>query len=84
MMVDRISEDDGVLPEYAYLSDPDHRVIDRYGFFNQNDPKGRSITHPATLIIDRDGIVRYRFLEIDYKLRPTNEDLLVELAALEE
>jgi peroxiredoxin len=82
MMVDRISEEDGVLPTYAFLSDAGHRVIDRYGLFNQDDPKGRAITHPATFIIDKSGIVRYRFVEVDYKVRPTNDDLLVELAAL--
>ncbi len=84
MMVDRISMDDDPLPTYAFLADTGHHVIDRYGFFNRDDPKGRSITHPGTLIIDMEGIVRYRFLEIDYKVRPTNDDLLVELARLEE
>ena len=84
MMVDRLSEEDGVLPAYAFLSDSGHRVIDRYGLFNQDDPKGRSITHPATFIIDRGGIVRYRFVEVDYRVRPTNDDLVAELATLDE
>lgn len=84
MMVDRISKEGGALPTYAFLSDLGHRVIDRYGLFNQDDPKGRSITHPATFIIDQNGIVRYRFVEVNYKVRPTNEDLLAELVALEE
>lgn len=84
MMVDRISKEDGALPTYAFLSDSGHQVIDRYGLFNQDDPKGRSITHPATFIIDKNGIVQYRFVEVNYKVRPTNEDLIAELVALEE
>ncbi len=84
MMVDRISKEDGALPTYAFLSDSGHRVIDRYGLFNQDDPKGRSITHPATFIIDKNGVVQYRFVEVNYKVRPTNEDLIAELVALEE
>ena len=84
MMVDRISKEDGALPTYAFLSDSGHLVIDRYGLFNQDDPKGRSITHPATFIIDKNGIVQYRFVEVNYKVRPTNEDLIAELVALEE
>lgn len=82
MMVDRISKDDGVLPSYGFLSDPDHGVIDRYGLFNSEDPKGREITHPATFVIDKQGIVRWRFVEVNYKERPTNEDIIAELARL--
>ena len=32
-------------------------------------------------MIDKEGIVRYRFVEVDYRVRPSNEDLL---AVLEE
>ncbi len=81
-MVDRVAEQDGIVVDYPLLSDPDHRVIDRYGLFNMNDPKGREITHPATFVIDTDGIVRWRFVEVNYKVRPTNEDILRELRAL--
>ncbi len=81
-MVDRVAEQDGIVVDYPLLSDPDHRVIDRYGLFNMSDPKGREITHPATFVIDTDGIVRWRFVEVNYKVRPTNEDILRELRAL--
>ncbi len=75
-MVDRISADDSVLPDFPFLTDPGHRVIDRYGLFNQDDPRGREITHPATFVIDRAGVVRWRFVEVDYKIRPSNEEIL--------
>ncbi len=81
-MVDRITVVDGVQPDFLFLTDPGHRVIDRYGLFNRDDPRGREITHPATFLIDRSGIVRWRFVEVDYKVRPSNEEILRELDRL--
>jgi peroxiredoxin len=79
-MVDRISKDDKVAPDFVMLSDPDHAVIDRYGLLNEDS--GRPMPHPATYVIDREGVVRYRFVEVDYKVRPTNEDILEVLKGL--
>jgi peroxiredoxin len=81
-MVDRISQDDSMVPHFPFVTDPGHAVIDRYGLFNDGDPRGRQITHPATFIIDREGVVRWRFIEVDYRLRPSNEDVLGALAQL--
>jgi peroxiredoxin len=82
-MVDRISADDSVAPRFPFLTDADHRVIDRYGLFNGDDPRGRQLTHPATFIIDMEGVVRWRYVEVDYTLRPSNEDILAVLNELE-
>jgi peroxiredoxin len=81
-MVDRISAEDSVAPRFPFLTDTDHQVIDRYGLFNPDDPRGRQITHAATFIIDREGVVLWRFVEVDYRLRPSNEDLLAVLREL--
>ena len=81
-MVDRVLSEDSVMIDFPLLSDPDHRVIDRYGIFNIDDPRGREITHPATYVIDRDGVVRWKFVEVNYRVRPSNEDILEALAAL--
>ena len=81
-MVDRISADDNRAPRFPFLTDEGHRVIDRYGLFNADDPRGRQIAHPATYIIDRDGRVRWKFVEVDYQQRPGNEELLSVLAEL--
>ena len=81
-MVDRIVKDDGKAPDFVMLSDPGHAVIDRYGLFNENSSPRRPLPHPATYVIDAEGVVRYRFVEVDYKVRPTNEDLLEVLKAL--
>jgi peroxiredoxin len=72
---------DGVAPDFGFLSDPDHAVIARYGILN---PSGgsRGIPHPATYVIDREGMVRWRDIETDYKIRPANEAILAAVRAL--
>jgi peroxiredoxin len=83
-MVDRVAdENDGLVIDYTFLSDPDAGVIRRYGLFNQDDPRGRAIPHPTTYVIDRDGVVRWKMTEVNYKIRPENEDILAALEALE-
>lgn len=76
IMIDRVAAQDGRPIDYTLLSDPDHAVIDRYGLLNQHDPGARPIPHPTTFVIDTAGVVRWKFLEINYKIRPTNEDVL--------
>lgn len=62
---------------FPLLSDADHRVIDRYGLLNEQ--ARRPIPHPATYVIDREGVVRWKFVEVDYKVRPSNEDVLEQI-----
>jgi peroxiredoxin len=76
-MVYRIARTDGRIPDYTFLSDPGHRVIDRYGLWN---PAGRGWPHPSTYVIDRLGVVRWKFTEVNYKIRPTNDMILRALA----
>jgi peroxiredoxin len=79
-MIDAVAERDGRVLEYPLLSDPDHAVIARYGLLNQEDPRDRPIPHPTTFVIDRAGVVRWKFIEIDYTIRPTNEMILAALS----
>jgi peroxiredoxin len=78
-MAEKISKDDGKPPGFVFLSDPGHRMIDRYGLLN---PDGRGWPHPTTLVIDRQGIVRWKSVEVDYKIRPSNEQILEALGRL--
>jgi peroxiredoxin len=80
-MIDRVAADDGMLIEHQLLADPDHAVIDRYGVFNPDG--GRPIPHPTTLVIDQQGVVQWKFIEIDFRIRPTNEDILTAVAELD-
>ncbi len=59
--------------DFPMLEDKNHKVIDRYGILN---PDGKGWPHPATYVIDRQGVVRWKFVEVDYKKRPKNEQIL--------
>lgn len=77
MMIDRVMEEYGVdMTSILLLSDPDHAVIDRYGIFNDAEPRGRPVPHPTTLVIDTAGVIRWKVTEVDYRLRPENADIL--------
>lgn len=78
-MVERVAETDGRILDFPLLSDPDHAVIARYGLLNQEDPRSRPIPHPTTFILDRQGVVRWKFIETDYRIRPSSQDLLAAL-----
>ena len=56
------------------LSDADLAVINRYGLFNEASAgTQRPVPHPTTYVIDREGVVRWKFTEVNYRVRPTNE-----------
>ncbi len=71
---------DGTLPDFTFLSDPEHTVIGRYGVMNPSGSR-RGIPHPATFVIDRQGMVRWKDVQTDYKIRPTNTAISVALKA---
>ena len=78
-MADQISAD-GVKPTFTFVSDPGHAVIDRYGLLN---PNGKGLPHPTTYVIDKKGIVRWKFTEVNYKIRPTNQMIIDALDKVE-
>lgn len=78
--IDRIAAD-GTKPDFTFLSDPDHAVIARYGILNPAGTR-RGIPHPATYVIDKQGVVRWRDIQTDYKIRPTNAAVLTAVQAL--
>ncbi len=81
MTISRVGKD-GVEPNFVFLSDPDHAVIDRYGIFNPNGGRRGPLPHPATYVIDKAGIVRWLDVQTDYKIRPTNAMILDALKKL--
>ena len=64
---------------FPLLQDIDHKVIDRYGLLN---PDGKGWPHPTTFVIDKQGVVRWKFVEVNYQKRPSNEQIRRELAKL--
>ena len=66
------------------LSDAEHKVIDRYGLLNERAAeRGRYLPHPTTYVIDKTQTIRWKFTEVDYKTRPTNEMILAALSKIE-
>jgi len=61
---------------FPFLEDKNHKVIDRYGLLN---PTGQGWPHPSTYVIDPQGVVRWKFVEVDYRKRPANEQILAAL-----
>jgi peroxiredoxin len=84
-MIERISEEDGVRSDFPFLSDLGLRVIRRYGIFNPDGAGGGryQVPHPATYVIDKEGVVRWASVDVDYSARPSNEDVLAALAAIQ-
>ncbi len=65
--------------DFPLLEDKDHKVITRYGILN---PNNKGWPHPATYVVDKQGIVRWRFIETDFRKRPTNGQILEALRKL--
>jgi peroxiredoxin len=81
---DKIASDGKGPVNFPILSDPEHRIIDAYGL---RDPsyegqKVYGIPHPAVYLIDKHGKVAWARIELDYKQRPTNEQVRAALESL--
>ncbi len=79
-MLDLIQQQKEQVPAFPLLSDPDHRVIDRYGLRN---PQTENLPHPTVLVIDETGAVRWKFVEENHRIRASNEAILKALRELE-
>ena len=60
------------------LIDPGSKVIRSYGILNEDHGE---IPHPSAFVIDREGIIRFKRMDEDYKMRPAADDLLAALGA---
>jgi len=62
---------------YTFLSDPKAEVIRRYNLLHQGaGVNGRDIARPAEFLVDASGVVRWRNLTEDFRVRATPEDIL--------
>ncbi len=60
--------------------DPGSKTIKRYGILNEEQGE---IPHPTAVIVDRQGTIRFLRVDEDFRKRPSNEELLDALRALE-
>ena len=62
---------------YTFLSDPKAEVIRRYNLLHQGaGVDGKDIARPAEFLVDTTGIVRWRNLTEDLRVRATPEEVL--------
>ena len=66
---------------FPVLLDPSASTIKAYGLYNADSD--REIPHPAAVIIDKKGLVRYARVDEDYRERPSIEELHDALKMLE-
>ncbi len=67
---------------FRMLADTEHKVIARYGLLNMGTapgPRTRRYATPATFILDKQGLVRWRAVEENWKVRPTNGTIIAAL-----
>ena len=67
---------------FPILSDPKAEVIRRYDLLHEGGFRGADIARPAEFLIDETGIVRWRNLTEDYKVRIRGQQVLKELDRL--
>lgn len=68
--------------DFQLLSDPDLKVIDTYSVRHPGGGGGKDIARPATFILDREGVVRWRELTENYRIRVRPERILERLAQI--
>jgi len=69
-------------PDLLVLSDPTLGAIDAFGVRHENGGLDGDVARPATFIIDRDGAIFWRDLTENWRVRPRPEQLLAEIAGL--
>lgn len=63
---------------FPVLVDKDGAAAKAYGVWNEHSGK---VPHPAAVIVDREGTVRYVRVDEDYKVRPEPDELIEVLQA---
>ncbi len=82
--MEKIAKDGKGEINFPLLSDPDHKTIDAYGVYDPTYAGQRfdGIPHPVVIVLDKNRKVTFVKVEMDYKVRPSNEDIRAELAKL--
>ena len=68
---------------YRFLADRDLAVARAYGLVHpRGGPKGEDVPRPATIVVDRDGVVRWFSVSHNFQVRPDPADVLRAVRAL--
>jgi peroxiredoxin len=67
---------------FPFLLDEDRKVTKEYGLYHRVGLDAFNIAHPATLVIDRDGVVRYVYRGNNQSERAPTGQVLEAIAKL--
>ena len=68
---------------YRFLADRDLAVARRYGLIHpRGGSEGQDVPRPATVVLDRDGVVRWFSASRNFQVRPDADDVLRAVRAL--
>lgn len=68
---------------YRFVADPDLVVTRRYGLVHRGGgPGGVDVPRPATIVLDRDGAIRWLSVSDNYQVRPDPADVVRAVRAL--
>jgi peroxiredoxin len=68
---------DGLRLGYHFVADRDLAVTRRYGLVHPRGGRhGEDVPRPATLVLDRDGVVRAYWVADNFQVRPDAADVL--------
>ena len=74
---------DGLRLRYRFLSDRDLVVARRYGLVHpRGGSNGEDVPRPATVVVDRDGVVRWVSVSNNFQVRPDPDEVLRAVRAL--
>jgi peroxiredoxin len=68
---------------YRFVADPDLAVTRRYGLIHaRGGQHGEDVPRPTTVVLDRDGVVRWLWVSNNFQVRPDPNDVLRAVRAL--
>ena len=68
---------EGLKLGYHFVSDMDLAVARRYGLVHEKGgPDGVDVPKPATVVLDKDGVVRWYTVTHNFQVRPPAGDVL--------
>ena len=74
---------DGLRLGDRFLADPDLAATRRYGLVHAGGgPDGQDVPRPATVVLDREGVVRWFSVTRNYQVRPDPGEVLRAVRAL--
>lgn len=74
---------DGLKLAYRFVADADLAVTRRYGLVHpRGGPDGQDVPRPATIVLDRQGVVRWMSLSSSFQVRPDPGDVIRAVRAL--